>query len=464
MKHRYTVLILMLIVVLLLSGCTGEGKTGKITKDMRGQTDYEQILQYIADHPEETVLYDVTLGGEAYAPDVQELTLEAGKVTFEELAANLKYLPQVNKLSLPETNLTVEQLAALKETYPSIQVEYTVLLGGEIVAADAQAVDLAWVTPEDVDSVAAKLALLPALEEAELMDAQGVSQLGVTDVKKLQDACPGVLFRYSFELFGKIVSTSDERVEYEDISIGDAKEAEIRQALDILTSCTYFKLDDCGVSTPVMAGIRDDYPHVKVVWRIYVDQFSMLTDETMLRLTFTLDNEDVHDLMYMTDVTHMDLGHNVTLTDVSFVQYMPNLECVILSGAGVSDVSYFANCKKLVWLELVYCWRIEDLSVLENHPTLKYLNVSFTAYRDFSDLDNVNLDKFICLGLSTPAKQQEAFREKHPGCLALFNGSQPYGYGWRYEDHGWNYCDYYAQMYEIFRYGDPNFFGNHKEK
>jgi stage V sporulation protein D (sporulation-specific penicillin-binding protein) len=45
-------------------------------------------------------------------------------------------------------------------------------------------------------------------------------------------------------------------------------ETEIRQALDILTKCTYFKLDRCGVTTPVMAGLREDYPDKMIVWRI----------------------------------------------------------------------------------------------------------------------------------------------------------------------------------------------------
>lgn len=465
MKHKYEGLILILLTALLLVGCAGKGQSElNITRDMRGQTDYEQILKYIADHPEETVLYDVTLGGETYAPDVQELTLAAGSAAFDELMANLKYLPNVSKISLPETDLTAEQIAALKESYPGIQVEYTVVLGDQVLEMDVQELDLSWITPEEIDAVAEKLAMLPGLNRVELMDAQGVSALGVTDVKKLQDACPGVFFQYSFELFGKIVSTSDERIEYEDVAIGNKKETEIRQALDILTCCTYFKLDDCGVSTPVMAGIRDDYPDVKVVWRIHIEYFSMLTDEKVLRLTHEINNDNIHDLKYMTETTHLDLGHNDYLSDISFVQYMPNLECVILSGSSVQDMSYFANCKKLLWLELCFCWRIEDLSVLENHPTLKYLNVSFTKFSDLSVLENVPLERFNCLGRNISAEEQKAFQEKHPDCLAVFEGKQPYGYGWRYNDYGDTHFEYYAEMFKLFRYGDQRYFGNHKER
>ena len=189
-----------------------------------------------------------------------------------------------------------------------------------------------------------------------------------------------------------------------------------------------------------------------------------MTDEKILRLTHKLNDTNIHDLKYMTEATYMDLGHNDYLSDISFVQYMPNLEFVILSGSMVQDVSYFAECKKLTWLELCYCWRVEDLSALENHPSLKYLNISYAKVYDLSPLDNVPLERFNRLGGGIPLDEQKAFREKHPDCLTVFQGKQPYGYGWRYDDHGRTYFEYFSNARELFRYDDPTYYGNHKEK
>ena len=43
--------------------------------------------------------------------------------------------------------------------------------------------------------------------------------------------------------------------------------------------------------------------------------------------------------------------------------------------------------------------------------------------------------------------------ESHPDCWTTYTGSkQPYGKGWRYDDGGYTYFEYYAKMREIFDY------------
>lgn len=431
--------------------------------DMRGIRDYEQIMAYIAAHPDVKVVYDVTIGAQTFTNDVTELTLDAGGNSFDSMMENLKYLPNVTKISLPETRLTAQEIQTLRETYPDITLEYTVSLLGAVQAEDVTTLDLSHMTSADVEEAAQALSLLVNLTEVQLMDASGASQLTLTDVAKLQDAQPNALFQYSFDLFGQIVTTADETVEFNEVAIGNEGEERIRQALDILDNCTYFKLDDCGLDNEVMAGIREDYPDTKVVWRVHIPPFSMLTDETMLRLTFHLDNNNIHDLKYLNDVTYLDVGHNSPLTDLSFIQYMPKLECVIISGSNVVDVSVFKNCPNLIWLEMCFCYNIQEISCLTDHPTLKYLNISFSDVSDLTPLENVNLERLNCMGTNVNWEQRQAFIEKHPDCLSIWEGKQPYGYGWRYNDYGYTFFEYYANMRIVFRYDDTSYFGNHKE-
>ena len=475
MKHAFRLSFCLLLAALMVALCacgkdsqtppttavTTPKDTGPATVDMRNTEDYEAILQYIEAHPDEIVLYDISLGQASYAPDTTALTFTADQTPYDDLLSNLKYLPQVATLDLPETSLTAGQLDTLKQMYPNITVTYTVALGDGVLTADTTTLDLSWLTPDQVIPTAGKLALLPQLQEVQLMTAAGTSALSLTDLKTLQDACPEVLFLYSFELFGKTVSTADETIEYVNVEIGDEREDEIRQALDVLTRCTYFKLDRCDVSTPVMAGLREDYPDKMIVWRIYLDHFNMLTDEKILRLTHRLNDNNVGDLIYFTECTHLDIGHNEKLSDISFVQYMTKLECVILAGAPVSDISYFANCPNLVWLELCYCYPLKDLSPLADHPTLKYLNVSFTQVRDLTPLENVPLERFNCLGNKIPQADQDMINAWHPESMNVFTGKQPFGYGWRYNDHGYTYFEYYANMRILFRYDDASYYGNH---
>lgn len=432
--------------------------------DLRGSDCYDAIVQYIAAHPEVNVQYDVAIGTDRYDSAIETLSITGDKLDFTALLSNLKYLDSVASLVLPETELTVEQIASLTDAYPGIAVEYTVSLAGNIYSTDAAEVDLSSLTSGDLDAAIAKIRLLPAVTSAQLNQADGTSSLSTTDVKKLQQELPDVFFHYSFDLFGKTVSTTDEVIEYFDQDIGNEGESQIREALDILTSCTYIKFDDCGIDSEVMAGIRDDYPDVKVVWRIYADYFSMCTDETMIRMTFDLQDGDVSELKYCTDVTYMDIGHNDWLTDISFVEYMPKLECVIVSGSRVSDISYFEDHDSLVWLELCFCGQVKDLSVLATCDNLKYLNVSYSQVSDLSPLDNLKLDRLNCMNAYVTLVEQRRYKELHPDCISVFEGKQPYGYGWRYNDHGYTFFDYYKNMRVVFRYDEENYWGNTKER
>lgn len=432
--------------------------------DLTGTTCYDAILEYIAAHPEVEVTYTVALCGNDYAPDTTELTLEPGTFELDDLIAGLKYLPDITSISLPGTALTDEELTAISSAYPGIAVDYSLELLGQVYDPAVTELDLSMLTSADVEEVVEKLPEFTAVTAVELMDENGESALTLADVKTLQEALPGAVFNYSFELFGKTVSTSDERIEYYDTPIGNENAQQIRDALDVLTNCTYFKLDNCDVDSTVMAGIRDDYPDVKVVWRIWADYFTMCTDETMIRMTFDLDNEDISELKYCTDVTYMDIGHNTKLTDISFVEYMPNLECVIVSGSPLTDISYFADHDKLEWLELCFCGQVADISCLNTCDNLKYLNISYSKVSDLSSLENLPLERLNCMHTNVSWETEQKFQQWHPDCISVFDGKQPYGYGWRYNDYGYTFFEYYANMREVFRYAEKSYYGNMIER
>ena len=346
-----------------------------------------------------------------------------------------------------------------------------VTIGGTFYSSRTAWVSLADVSPAELNAVIPELKRLPALKVVELMSDVGTSPWDVASVKRLQDALPDAEVRYWFDLYGKRLSTTETaEVYYDSVWIGDEGAAQVSAALDILKACKRFVLDDCGVSNWVMADLRDAHPDTKVVWRVYVNRgASMLPDETMLRLAFCVNDETSSVLQYCTEVTHLDLGHNIAseaggsgMNDLSFLSYMPNLECVILSGSTISDISPLANCKKLVWLELCFCGWLSDISVLADHPTLRYLNISDTGVSDISALENVKLERFNCQKTRITRDQETHFVETHPDCLCVFRGENEYGYGWRYNDHGYTYFWYYQQMRDIFRYDDKDFHSNRK--
>lgn len=413
------------------------------------------------------VNYTVNINGQSYGPDAVELDLSGMDMEqIEKAADSFDLFPDLASIKLTGNDgnilLNANELNGLRERYPNLGLGYSVLLNGRTYDPNATQVDLSGLTSGELDEVLLKLALLPQVQEIELMDAQGKSELSMTEVKVLMDALPNVDIHYTFEFFGQTLSTSDTRVEYDSVYMGNEAEDQIRLALDILPNCTYFLLDSCGIDDEVMASIRDDYPDVKVVWRVFFEACNLLTDEEVIRVTFELTDENCAPLQYCTDAVYVDIGHNDILHDMSFFRNMPRLECVIVSGAAVEDMTVFENCDNLTWLELCFCGWITDISVLENHPALKYLNISFTSVSDISVLENVALERLNAISTKIPYAERRDFTRSHPDCVSVFDGTQPYGYGWRYDDGGYLYFDYYARMREIFRYDDTSYFGNHK--
>ena len=430
--------------------------------DLTGSTCYAAIAQYQAAHPQVEVIYTVALGDAAPANNTLTLTLEPEAFEFDLLLERLQYLPQMTDVTLPTTQLDMAQITLLRETYPQITFTYTVLLGDTVLSEDTTELDLSLMPMEGLAHV---LSLLPQLAQVELMDAEGASQFTMEDVKVLVQAAPQALFNYSFELFGQTLNCTDETVAFVNVSIGNDGVAQVRAALDILNRCTYFKLDECGIDNEIMASIRDSYPNTEVVWRIHMSEKSLLTDTDTLRALY-IANFDQHSepLKYLTKVKYIDFGHNESMTDLSFMAYMPELEIVILSGSPITDLSPLANCKKLVFLELAWCGHLKDLSPLAGCESLQYLNIGHTKVSDMSPLYGLNLKvlHYVNSGnrVGMTADNWAAVKAEMPDCWIVNspmydNSAFPYGTGWRYNEGlqvGSNFTEIYRLVRKVFNY------------
>ena len=437
------------------------------TLDLRGSDCYDAIESYIAAHPQVKVIYDVEVAGTRYSPDISLLKLEDGSYELEKLMASMKYLHNLVALELPKTTLTAEQMATITAAYPNLDLAYTVELFGEEVTPTLTELDLSTLAPTDVDeNLLEKLRLLPALNYVNLLDPNGLSQFAPVDVKALMDILPGVSMNYSFNLFGKMVSTADERVEFKNVNIGNAGVEEIRTALDILPNCTYLLMDTCGVDNEVMAQLRDDYPNTKVVWRVFWAYFHDLTDVEMIHATDKLDDENVEVLKYCTDVVYLDIGHNTKLSNFDFINYMPKLKIAIVVDSKIRSLEPFANCPELEWLEIVACGNISDLSPLANCKNLKGLNMSCVhSVKDLTPLFELeNMERLYLGNHKVPKDMVQAARDALPNtwitdfARSSGNVSRNYAIGWRLDSKGVR-AEWYKEIREIFRYSESFYNG-----
>ena len=435
--------------------------------DLTGSDCYAAIADYIATHPQVAVTYDVAIGNGRYHANHIAITLEVGSYTFAQLQENLQYLPLLTELTLPNTNLTNQELTALKETYPHITLNFSVDFLGTELDSTVTELDLTGIGSNQLDAVRAVVPMLGSLTDIYAgSDASG--NLTPADIKLLMEAAPGVTVHYTFDLFDQTISTTAERVEFVRTKIGNDGIDKIREALDILPNCTYFKMDRCGVDDEIMAQLREDYPNTKIVWRVFFAFYNCLTDVEMLHCTNELNDVNVQVLKYCNDVLYLDIGHNTDLADLSFVSYMPKLKIAIVVDCATPDVEAFGNCPDLEWLEITNCYNIKDISPLANCTKLKGLNMSGAfGIKDLSPLHNLQNMERLYLGRNTlPDGQYETAKEKLPNCwvtnthTSASGVSLNYAIGWRLDPDG-SRAEWYKEIRKIFRY-DENYY-NHDD-
>ena len=434
--------------------------------DLSGSSCYEAILAYVEANPQVTVTYDVDICGVRHPHDTTHMILDT-EHDGQQLLEKLAYLPALTYLELPDTNLTADELKAIGEKYPDLSMTYTVSVLGQTYGSDTESLDLSGATPSQLEEIVAAASKLPKLTQVELMTQEGSSRFGRKDVKKLMEGLPGVTVHYTFELFGQTISTTDERVEFVCVDIGNEGVDQIREALDILPNCTYFKLDRCGIDDLTMEKLRDDYPQTKIVWRIFFAFYNCLTDTEVLRCIRSLNDENVVPLKYCTDVKYMDMGHNVGLKNFDFLNYMPKLEYVIVVDSDIPSLEAFANCPNLQWLEIVNCQKLTDLSPLANCKNLKGLNISANPkLKDVSALYDLDQMERLFLGdKGLPQSQLDEIRANLPDTWvtqarrSTETCSYNYSFGWRLDADG-SRAEWYLFVREIFRY-DDNYFNHY---
>ena len=396
--------------------------------DFSGSTCYEEIAAWAAEHPEISVRYTIPLpDGSVLDNSAQAVDLSGfDGESVSQAAALLGYLPQLTEINLgsasAERSVSADTIAVLRESCPSAVLKYTASIAGQTLDISAQSLSLGGISHDEAAFAAAFLACMPELSSADL-GYEGDEGLTWEDIGLFQSLCPEVNFSYAFSLFGQDLNISDETLDFNHITMDD-EGAAVRSILPYMKNCTYLDMDFCNVSNEAMASIREDYPNIKVVWRIWFGSaYSVRTDvEKILASKPTvggnLTDSQVDVLKYCSDLKYLDLGHNEAITDLSFVYGMPNLEVLIIAMNPVSDLTPLASCPKLEFLGM-HSTSISDLSPLSGLTELRHLNIANCPdVTDISPLYGLTDLERLWIGCidPVPAEQVEHMQECAPDC------------------------------------------------
>ena len=430
MKHDLnrtrTFCLLLALFCLLLTGCGKKAETAAAAPEVT-----ESVL---------------VIGGQTVDPDVSSLTAVISDGETEKLSAleNLRFLDLRGSENPAE-------IAAWAKAHPEVDVSFTVTLpDGTVLDSDAYTADLSAMSGDQILQSAPLLALLPELRSVDL----GRERAGLTpaDTDAIRALLPGTAVHLRFTLYGKEFDLADSTLNLRCIPVED-NGAAVRAVMGHMPNLRTVDMDSCGLDNATMEKLNQDFPDVKVIWRIWFGRkYSVRTDVEMILASRPtvggeLWDDDAAQLYYCHDVKYLDIGHNGGITDIGFVRGMPKLEVAILAMGSWSDASPLADCPNLEYLEMfgVVC---SDLSPLSGLSKLRHLNIASNLHiSDISPLYSLTDLERLWLGCMNfvPKEQVDEMRRRAPKCV--INTSvydDPTTDHWRYDD--WVFVDRYALL------------------
>ena len=360
--QKRIILSLALLLAILLCGCAGETPAGEPAANSPAAQ---------AAEPEPTPTPEPTpspspapvvfaAGAAPWDSRELELALEEGETAL------LDELPLLERLDARES-ACFEEIWLWSQSHPEVEVLYTVPLPGlGKIESGTEQLDMTQLSAGEILEGTPLLGYLPKLRELSL--PAGEEGLSLEQAMDIARALPETVVAYPFTIYGEETDLSATELVLYHIRIDDEGE-QVRQVLPCMHACTWLDMDSCHVSNEAMARIRDENPDVEVIWRVYFgENYSARTNVTKILASMPsqggrIDDSNSEGLNYCTKVRYLDLGHNSTLSDFSFVENMPDLEIAVISMAAIEDLTPFASCQKLLYLEMGNT-QVSDLSPL----------------------------------------------------------------------------------------------------
>ena len=193
------------------------------------------------------------------------------------------------------------------------------------------------------------------------------------------------------------------------------------------------KVAACDIENEDMAAYRDRVrDKYKVVWTVRLGpSIALRTDKDNFMPNHfgvgRLFDDYAYNLRYCEDMVCLDVGH-MTLTDISFVEFMPKLKYLILAWTEVQYIEPIRSCKNLIWLELDNSC-IRDYSPLVDCTALEDLNIGKT-FCDITPITQMTWLKnlYMIFGDAGDAwKCTQALPDTH----VVASGDATVGGGWR---------------------------------
>ena len=381
-------------------------------------TDYENLLQLWKQRPDLQVIYSVALGAESYGAGTDRVVLES--VTQEQIS-RLAYLP--NLKSVLCSGGEGETVSRLQTYCREHQLEFQIALGEEAISPDAETVTADAITDEQLGL----LEFLPELKQLHLRRPKASAE----KLMQFQDSRPGLTLTWEQELCGQLLPSTAEEIDLSGAKVSNL--AELDQQMTYFPAAKLVFLGECGLDNELLAAHRDNVrDRYKLVWTVSCgSKLKTRTDATTFmpvrEYVYYFNDEEAYNLRYCEDMVCIDIGH-MSIHNIDFVEYMPNLQYLILAHTQLQSIDPISSCKKLKFLELDWA-PVKDLSPLTGCTALEDLNVG-KIYADFAPVEEMTwLKNLWMVECSTAARYR--MPQALPDTRVMVAGAATVANGWR---------------------------------
>lgn len=410
------------------------------TVDAKLCNDFGALLALQQRRPEVAVQYDVPINGINYREDTTRI--EVDYITGKEIGL-LPYLTRLETVVMKECTSSVlpeEDIAGLQNYCRKQGIGFFLSLGGEEVSDTEKRVTVTGIT----DGELSLLAFLPELRSLHLTDPQAEPE----SIFALEAVYPNADITWEVELGGLAFDQDAREVDLSMVVIEDLALVEQRMAYLPKAETVIFGL--CGIDEPKwensrsklaaspienedMAAYRDRVrDQYKVVWTLRLGPSIALRSDAdnFMPNHFgvgQLPDSYAYNLRYCEDMVCLDVGH-MTLTDISFVEFMPKLKYLILAWTEVQYIEPIRTCKNLIFLEVDNSC-IRDYSPIADCTALEDLNLGNT-FCDITPILEMTWLKNLYMIFGNGGDAWKA-SQALPNTRVVASGNATVGGGWR---------------------------------
>ena len=347
------------------------------TVKAEGCTDYALLQTLQQQRPDLYVEYSVALGGERYSPETQKLTLT--QITLEEIDC-LQYFPSLQSVLC--AGGSPEAVSQLKDYCQTRQVDFQIAIGDDVVPLDAQSITADAITEAQLEM----LPLFTNLKQLHLRRPEASAE----KLQELQQKNPNMTVTWEQEIWGQLLDSTLEEIDLSGAGVTSLEELD--QKMAYFPRAKQVFLGECGLDNELLAAHREQArEQYKLVWTVSLgEKLKSRTDATTFmpvrEYVYYFNDEEAYNLRYCEDMICIDIGH-MSIHNIDFVEYMPNLQYLILAHTQLQYIDPISTCKKLKFLELDWS-PLKDLSPLVGCTALEDLNLGMT-YADFTPIEQM---------------------------------------------------------------------------